>query len=451
MSRISRRRFLKCSAGGIAGLGAGSGVLSQPKLSRAASANDRIVMALIGCGGRGSSVARNFAARPDVEFACVCDVDPTRGVTTPKQLASRRGRTVKRVEEYERVFEDKDIDAVIVATPDHWHGPATVYACQAGKDVYVEKPPSHNVWEGRKMVEAARKYRRIVQVGTQNRSEPYVHRAFEYVQGDALGKIHLCKVFNLKSGGPHRQPPDSNPPPGLNYDRWLGPAPKRPFNRAHFHGGWHAYWAYSGGDMADDGVHQLDLARWLVGTDFPKAVHCSGGHLAWKDDREVPDTQVVTYDFDDLVMTFELTQWARYMSKTPGEIRGSDTFPYWPQNATRIELYGTKQLMIIGRHGGGWQVFTRDGKVVAQDYGRPGDRSHRDDFVSCVRSRKRPNADIEEGHRSACLVHLANVSYRVGGQKLTFDAKTESFVGHEPANRLLKRTYRKPYAIPEDV
>ncbi len=342
-------------------------------------------------------------------------------------------------------------DAVIVATPDHWHGLPTVLACQAGKDVYVEKPPSHNVWEGRKMVEAARKYNRVVQVGTQSRSAPYVVKALEYIRGGSLGKIPLCKVYNLKPGTFHREPPDSDPPDGVDYDMWLGPAPKRPFNRAHFHGGWHAYWAYSGGDMADDGVHQLDIARWLVGKGYPKAVHCSGGNFAFDDDREVPDTQVVTYDFEDLVMTFELTQYARYMSKTPGDVRMGDKFPYWPQNATRIELYGTKELMLMGRHGGGWQVFTKDGEVVAQEYGRFPDDPHKENFIECIRNRRLPNADIEEGHRSAILVHLGNISYRLGGRKLVFDAATETFVGDDEANALLKRTYRQPYVIPDVV
>jgi predicted dehydrogenase len=211
-------------------------------------------------------------------------------------------------------------------------------------------------------------------------------------------------------------------------------------------------WDFSGGDMADDGTHQLDIARWLTGKDYPKSVNCNGGKLAFPDDdREVPDTQVVTYDFDDLVMTFELSQWAPYMSKTPGSIRNSDQFPYWPQNATRVELYGTKEMMVLGRHGGGWQVFTGDGKIVSQAYGRRGDDPHRDNFIECIRSRQLPTGDIEEGHRSAVLVHLANLSYRLGGRELVFDARTESLVGDEEAKRLLKRIYREPFVIPDRV
>jgi len=451
MEKITRRRFLKNSVGSVMGVYAGTLALGAGRSLSATSANEKIVFGLIGLGGRGTSLMRTFLERPEVEFAYLCDVDERRGSGLVRGLKSRQKRTPKRVSNLRRVLDDKEVDAVIIATPDHWHGLATVLACQAGKDVYVEKPPSHNVWEGRKIVEAARRYKRLVQCGTQNRSAPYVHKALEYIKSGKLGKVPLCKVFNMKSGGAFHMRPDSEQPDGLDWNTWLGPTPKRPYNAGIHHGGWHSHWAFSGGDMADDGIHQLDIARWLVGKDYPKSVHCSGGNLAFHDDREVPDTQVVSYDFDGLVMTFELTQWAPYMSKTPGSIRGSDSFPRWPQNATRVEFYGTKEMMIVGRHGGGWQALTGGGKLVAQEYGRPGDAPHRDNFLECIRSRTLPSADIEEGHRSAILVHLGNISCRLGGRKLTFDAKTESFVGDEEANRLLKRTYRKPFVIPDVV
>jgi len=451
MKEINRRQFLSNSTKSVLGAYAGTLALTVKKSLSAASANEKIVFGSIGLGGRGRSLLRTFCERPDVEFAYLCDVDERRGGGLERGLESRQARKAKRVFDLRRVLEDKEVDAVIIATPDHWHGLATILACQAEKDVYVEKPPSHNVWEGRKMVEAARRYKRIVQCGTQNRSAPYVHKALEYIQSGKLGKIPFCKVFNLKSGGAWHMRPDSEQPEGLDWNRWLGPAPKRPYNERIHHGGWHCLWAFSGGDMADDGIHQLDIARWLVGKDYPKSVHCSGGNLAFDDDREVPDTQVVTYDFDGLVMTSELTQWAPYMSKTPGNIRGSNAFPDWPQNATRVEFYGTKEQMIMGRHGGGWQVFTSAGKVVAQEYGRPGDAPHRDNFIECIRSRKLPTADIEEGHRSAILVHLGNISCRLGGRELTFDPRTETFVGDDEANKLVKREYRKPFVILEQV
>jgi predicted dehydrogenase len=447
---MKRRAFLK-------GASLGAAALAFPRPARA-GAGDKVILGAIGIGGRCSTLIRGLSSRPDVEFACLADVDPSRGGEALKQLRDR-GQSPARVADFRRLLDDRAVDGVVIGTPDHWHGPAAILACQAGKHVYVEKPPSHNVWEGRKMVEAARRYRRAVQVGTQNRSAPYVRKALDYIRNGSLGKVHLVKVFNLKSGGgPFRAAPACEPPPGLDYDRWLGPAPARPFSPSHFHGSWHAWWDYSGGDMADDGIHQLDIARWLIGKDFPRAVTASGGKLAHPEsDAEVPDTQVVTYEYDDLLMTFELTEWAPYMDKIAGDIRDGDLFPYWPQCATRIEVYGTKGLMFLGRHGGGWQVFTRGkqvsrpGEVVAQEFGRFPDPDHQADFIDAIRKERLPNADIEEGHRSAVLVHLANIATRLGGRRLVFDGKTETIAGDPEANRLLKRDYREGYAVPEQV
>jgi len=449
MMGMSRRRFLDRSAKGALGFSAGTAALVMGRWARGAPASNKIRFGLIGCGGRGRSLARLFASRPDVECACLCDPDPNRARSEVRRLTPKGGKPPRAVSDFRQALEDKDLHAVIVATPDHWHALPTVLACQAGKDVYVEKPASYSIWEGRQMVKAARKFSCVVQVGLQNRSAPYVHKAVAYLRSGKLGKIPLCKVYNLKSGAPFRMPADSEPPKGVNYDLWLGPAPKRPFNRRRFHGGWYFLWDYCGGDMGNDGSHQLDVARWLIGKRAPRSVHCVGGNLAFDDDREVPDTQVATFEFGGTVMTFENTQYARYMSKTPGSIRGADKFPHWPQNATRIELYGTEALMILGRHGGGWQVFTGGGKVVAQEFGRQAHTEHLANWADCIRSRKRPNADIEDGHLSANLSHLGNISCRVGGRRLLFDAKTETFPGDDEANRLVKREPRKPYAFPK--
>ncbi len=452
---MERREFLSAS---LAGLATGAAALALPRPSRAAAPGDKVILAAIGLGGRCSTLVQGFSSRPDVEFAYLCDVDPRRGGDFLRHLSSTQKHAPARVSDFRRALDDQAVDAVIIGMPDHWHGPGTIYACQAGKHVYVEKPPSHNVWEGRKMVEAARRYRRVVQVGTQNRSAPYVRKALEYLKSGALGKVHLLKVYNLKSGGPFRAAGESPQPEGLDYDAWLGPAPRRPFSLSHFHGTWHAWWAYSGGDMADDGIHQLDIARWLAGKDYPRAVTASGGKLAYpQSDAEVPDTQVVTFEYDDLLMTFELTGWAPYMDKIAGDIRNGAGSPYWPQCATRIELYGTQGLMVLGRHGGSWQVFhkakqqSRQGELVAEERGRFPDPEHQADFIDAIRNDRRPNADIEEGHRSAVLVHLANIATRLGGRRLAFDAKTETIVGDPEANALVKRDYRKPYDVPDMV
>jgi predicted dehydrogenase len=321
--------------------------------------------------------------------------------------------------------------------------------------VYVEKPPTHNPWEGQQMIKAARKYERVVQVGTQNRSAPYNLEAKKLIEGGGLGRIHLCRVFNMKMQGNFRLPPDSSPPAGFDWNIWNGPAPARPYNAGIRGGGWHHLWDYSGGDAANDGVHQLDLARWLVGKDVPQSVHCSGGRFNSTGSAETPDTQIATYDFDDLIMTFELTLYTPYMLKTDGGVRANDLIPYWPQNATRIEIYGDQGVMYVGRHGGGWQVYVRpqnrEPVVQASRFGRFPDPEHKENFLQCIRTRELPNASPLEGDRSALLVHYANISYRTGGQKLVIDPATETFVGSPQAAELFRRQYRKPFEIPQEV
>jgi len=466
MERITRRCFLAKSGKGIAGAALAPMALSAgnpgrvlggaPKRERMRlgnpGANDRARVALIGCGGRGSYLARGMV-ECGARIIYLCDLHPGRLEKAAGFLSEVQSRRPKMVKDMRQVFEAKDVDAVIIATPDHWHGPATILACQAGKDVYVEKPHAHNIWEGRKMVEAARKYKRIVQVGTQNRSAPYTLAARNYIKSGKLGDIRLVKVYNLKSGGPFHLGDPGTPAEGFDWDAWLGPAGDRPYHQHIFRIGWHKLWDFSNGDMGDDGIHQIDLAMMLMGNPgIPAAASCSGGRLQYKgDDVEVPDVQIVSYDFNGFVMTFELTGYPRYMRKTTGTIRRSDKFPYWTQNATRIELYGSELMMTVGRHGGGWQVTTSGGKVVEQMYGRPPDAEHLQNFLECVKSRKRPNADIEIIHPGCTMVHLGNIAHRLGNQKLRFDPKTERFIGNNEANKLLKRKYRKKYEVPEDV
>jgi predicted dehydrogenase len=451
MPLITRRTFIAAST-------SGAGTLVISSAARAKPANEKVMLALIGCGGRGVSVALDFASRKDAEVACLCDLHEGRLAKAVKAIANRQAKEPTAVKEMRRVFDDKAIDAVIIATPDHWHAPASILACQSGKDVYVEKPPSHNLWEGRKMVEAARKYDRIVQVGTQNRSSPYNLAAREYIKSGKLGDIHLVKVFNLKSGSPFHLGANDNPPTGFDWQAWLGPAPSRPHNSRLFQGGWHQFWAYSGGDLADDGIHQIDLAMMLLGDpDLPRVVHGSAGRFAHRDDGEVPDTQVITYELPKLLLTFELTGWPPYMDKIAGDVRTGSEYPFWPQCATRIEIYGSKGLLYIGPHGGGWQVFerakrqSRPGEIIAQMHGRPGDAPHEQDFIDCIKSRKRPNADIEIGHQSISLVHLGNIAHRCGNQRLVFDAKSETFVESAVANKLLRRHNQTKYSVADEV
>jgi len=449
---INRREFLDRSAS--TGLGAGLTILASANSVRAAPANEKLIMAIVGCRGRGPALVNGFLDRGDCEFAYLADVYTARFSHADAIAKRQGGRRPKCVQDFRVALDDRSLDAVVAALPPHWHALATIWSCQAEKDVYVEKPPTHNCWEGRKMVEAARKYKRIVQVGTQNRSAPYNFAAKKFIEEGGLGKIHLCCVYQMRQWSrTFELAPDSDPPDGLDWDMWNGPAPARPFNPTIF-GRKTEFWDYGGGDIVGDGIHQLDLARWLCGVDYPRSVYSTGGRFASGGAGQVPDTQEVVYEFDDLLMTMQGTGFTPYMLKTPGEIRESDLFPYWPQNSTRIEIFGTEAMMLMGRHGGGWQVFVRpkDRQPVVKEqmYGRHPDPDHKENFVQCVRTRELPNADIEQGHRSAMLSHLGHISYRTG-RKLLIDRTTEQIIDDPEAMKLYKRQGRQPWIIPDKV
>jgi len=434
------------------GFGVAASVYGLSAGSKAAAQSDKLVVGIMGVGGRGTFLTGLFALRPDVEIAYICDVDTRKFQPAVKVVEEKQGKTPKTVVDFRRILEDKNVDAIVSATPDHWHGMATILACQAGKDIYVEKPASHSIWEGRKMVEAARKYNRVVQVGMQNRSNTYGRTARELIQSGKLGGVHLVRVYNMLNRKPVERIPDTAPPKELDWDLWLGPGPLRPYNPKYFQ---RVFWDFNGGLITDDGVHHLDLARIVLGVTYPKTVHHAGGRLHFNDLAETPDTTVATYEFDGLTLVFEETLWTPYMQKTPDNVRESLTqFPDWyPFNATKIEIYGSKGMMILGRQGGGWQLYDEGGSKIASDKQQHSEMqaAHVENFVSCIRSRNRPNADIEHGHISAALCHMANISFRVGNRKLEFDGSTETFVNDKEANHLLKRSYRDPWVVPEQV
>ncbi len=444
---MNRRDFLKHSV--AAGAAASAGLFSL----KARGANDRVIVGLMGAGGRGNFLVQEFAKRPDVEIRYIADPDSRRLEGTAKAVEGITKQRPKCVQDFRRMLEDAEVNAIINATPDHWHAPGTIFACQAGKDVYVEKPASHSIWEGRKMIEAARTHKRVVQVGAQGRSGDYCREAIAYAHSDKFGDIHLVRVLNSKPRGAFAKKPDlPGPPEGVDYDMWLGAAPLRPFNENRFHGGWNWYWDYSGGDIINDGVHQIDLARWLIGKDYPAFATAAGGKWGMPDDQDTPDTFCVNWDYDGLTMVFEQAQWAPYLNKTPLELRDVDEFPNWPFNGTRIEVYGTREMMYFGRHGDGWQAFGSDGKPVAGQPGKftPMNTGHIANFIDCIRSRNLPNGDIEQLHLSTLLCHYGNIAYRVG-RRVQIDAKTEGFLDDADANALVKRSYRAPWVIPDVV
>jgi len=442
MKSLNRREFVKSSLGILAA----STVF--PK-RRSIAANEKIIIGVMGLGGRGTYLAERFASRPDAEIAYLCDPDTRRFARARNVVGEAQDSMPKMVQDFRRILDDAGVNVLINATPDHWHALGSIMACQAGKDVYVEKPMAHNIWEGRKMIEAARKYKRIVQVGMQSRSAPYMKKAVDYVRSGKIGHIHLIRVFNMMKHPMMRKGPDRPVPEGFDYDMWCGPAPKLPYNPNR---SWLNQWEYSCGPIAGDAVHQIDLARYLFGDKpYPDTVSNTGGICALRDGREIPDTQLAAYEYGDFTLLFESALWMPYMKKTPYSIRDWDKFPNWPFSSTKIEVMGTEGFMYVGRHGGGWQAYDANGDLAHSEYGRQADKEHQDNFIDCIRTRKKPNTDVEQGHYSVLLCHLANISYRVGNKKLQLDAKTESFINLPEANKYLKRSYRQPWIIPEKV
>ncbi len=429
------------------GTAASLAVLGQTKSY--AGANDKIIVGVMGIGGRGTYLAEKFAERPDVEVAYLCDPDKRRFARARVAVEDAQDTEPKLVQDFRKILDDKDVDVLINATPDHWHGLGTIMACQAGKDVYVEKPMAHNIWEGRKMIEAARKYKRVVTVGMQSRSAPYVHKAKAYIDSGKLGNVYLVRVYNMMQHPFQKPSPDEPAPAAFDYDMWCGPAPKRPYNPSRR---WLSQWDYSCGPIAGDAVHQLDLARYLISDlPFPKAVSQVGRIDALKDGRDTPDTQLAMFEYDELTLTLEASLWTPYMKKTPSIVRDSDKLPNWPFSSTKVEVLGTEGFMYFGRHGGGWEAYNAAGDLVHSEYGRQADKEHQDNFIDCVRSRKRPNADVEIGHRTVLLCHMANISYRIGNQRLQLDAETETFKDNNQANEYIKRQYRQPWTLPDTI
>ena len=457
---MNRRNFVKHSVKTSLAFGAGVTLLQNSASVYGSPANDKINLGFVGMGGRGHALTGWFLKRPenDINFLYFCDPQQTKAESAAKMVVNTPlKQEPKVVDDIRNVLDDPKVDAVVCAMPDHWPALAAIWACQAGKDVLTEKPASHSAWEGQKMVDAARKYRRIVQHGTQTRSAPYAMAAKKYIEDGKLGKIHLCRVFSQKEeGGNFKLGPTAEPPKGVDWSRWLGPASMRPFSPSYLiPNHWHHLWDFSSGDMIVDGIHQIDLARWVLGLDLPKTVYSNGGRFFEEGDAQTPDTQITTYEYDNLMMTFEMTLYTPYMLKSDPEVRNGDLFPLWLQNTTRIEIYGSEGMMMLGRHGGGWVVFvrpkTRQPVVKDSMYGRYPDPEHVDNFVSCIRSRERPNADIETGHRSTLLAHYATISYKLGGEKLTINREDGTILDNPATQKYFKREYRKPFEVPEDV
>ena len=416
--------------------------------------NDRIVLALIGAGSWGTNLILNVTdINQNVFVKYVCDVDDTRGGMAISELEKKQKVKPVRVRDMRRVFEDQEVDGVIIATPQHWHALATIWACQAGKDVYVEKSISLNIGEGQKMIEAAMKYERVVQCGTQNRSSEYVRLARDYIKSGQLGDVVAVNVMGLLNGPlPFNEKKGEKTPDTIDWNMWLGPAPEVPYsvsrNKSNLF-----YWDYSGGlALGNDAMHQVDLARIVLDDPgFPTSVYCAGGRYQFDDQRDAPDYQMTTFDYGNFVLTVQTGEFAPYMLKTSPEIRFGDGFPEWKQNSTKIEIYGTKGKMYVGRMGGGWQVYDKERQIAAQASGLFPLKTHLGNYLDCIRTRNQPNGNIVEGHKSATLVHLANLSYRSGKKQLYFSGEHETVTNDQKANKLAMGTSRKGFEIPAEV
>ncbi len=418
------------------------------------SANDTIVVALIGAGAWGTNlIMQAVETGENIMVKYVCDVDDTKGGFAISELEKKQKTKPIRIRDMRKVFDDKEVDAVFIATPEHWHALATIWACQAGKDVYVEKPASHNIVEGQKMIEATMKHERIVQVGTLNRSAKEALSAKNYIDSGELGEIVAVNIKSLWGGPiPLNKKENSEAPDSIDWNMWLGPAPLVPYNVTR-NKSWHYFWEYGGGEaMTNQVIHQLDMVRLILpNPGFPSSVFCLGGRYFIDDNRDIPDYQMATFDFGKYVMTIEAGQCTPYMIPSPPEVRYGEAFPNWDISGTRVEILGTKRMMFIGRMGGGWQVFEKGGGIVAQQTAFYPLQNHLHNFFDSIRSRKKPNADIVESHISSVLVHLANLSYRVGCKHLIFSPETETILNNSKAQEMTFYEYRKGFEMPKNI
>jgi predicted dehydrogenase len=479
MKKMNRRSFLaSASTGAVA--------MSIPARSWAqvlGSADD-IRVAVVGFGGRGQSHIGGLSKLKGVRLAGLCDVDTT-VLGKEQQKWKDKGVDVKGYTDMRKLLESKEVDVISIATPNHWHALSSIWAIQAGKDVYVEKPVSHNVWEGRKIVEAARKHGKIVQTGTQSRSTQGLAECFAWLKEGNLGKIKLARGLCYKPRPSIGKVDGPQPvPPAVDYDLWCGPAPVKPIMRKQFHYDWHWIWDTGNGDLGNQGIHQMDIARWALGyNELSPRVFSVGGRLGYVDDGQTPNTQIVLHDYPTPLI-FEV----RGLPANPGD-KGMD------------KIHGTSVGVIIECEGGYVVVpsytaataFDKEGNKV-KDF--KGSSDHFQNFIDAVRSRKHTDlkADILEGHLSSALCHTGNISYLLGkeagpdeikstikndknlqeafgrmeehlgrnkvdltatkatlGVFLKMDPKTEKFIGNEKANQLLTREYRKPFVVPEKV
>ncbi len=455
----SRRAFIRKTTMSTTGLTLGGSALSFAAKSyrRIRGANDRIHMSVIGVRGQGNGHLRRWSglAKDDnVYVKTICDVDRRLFDERVKEVAEIQMEKPGTEVDMRRVFEDPDIDAVSIATPNHWHALATIWAVQAGKDVYVEKPACHNLFEGRKMIEAGRKYNQIVQVGFQNRSIPQVRKAIQFLHNGGIGDVHMARGLCFKPRDSFGNAPKSTPPSEVDYDLWLGPAQWRPYRETMFHYNWHWHWDTGNGDIGNQGPHQFDIARWgLQKDEHPVKIHSCGAYYKFEDcSQQTPNTQTATFEYaDGKILQFEVRGLYSGGEAGLGVKIGNLFFG----SEGWMEINGSKWKSYLGRKnepGPGSDSEGGTDEVVGY-LAAPGGGGHYRNFISAIRSRNMEDltCDIYDGYLSSCLPLLANISYRLGGVGLEFNGSTERFVNHRAADDMLTREYRDPFIVPDKV
>lgn len=426
MSKTTRRRFIQTTAA------IGLSATSYTRLARAAVGPQRPVVGFVGCGGRSKSLFAGF--QNDAEIAWACDPDESR----LKEFQQKSGAH-QTTRDLRHLLDDKSVDAVVIATPDHWHAPAAIMACNAGKHVYVEKPASHNMREGRLLVEAARRNKVVVQHGTQSRNNPLIVDAMSRLREGAIGNVLMARGWNVqrRANIGHAQP--SSPPHGVDYDTWVGPAPFVPFQSNRFHYNWHWWYNFGTGDIGNDGTHEIDIARWGLGVEgLPASASAVGGKYYFDDDQQFPDTATCAFQWNGngsvgerKQLIFEMRIWSRNL----------------PYNCdTGIEFYGSQGMLFVSKRGK-LQIWDDSNKRVEIDSDRRNalklPKNHQVDFLQAIAEDRKPTADIATaGHDSVALVHLANISVRTG-RSLQIDPAGQSITGDDEARKMLGRKYRE--------
>ena len=427
----SRRSFIKKSVVATA-------ALTIPSIipAHAFGANDRVNAAVLGVNGRGKDHIKGLMEQPNVEITTFVDPDLNVANQRAKEFETKYGKKVAVVQDLRKAFDDKNIHVVTVATPNHWHSLATIWACQAGKDVYVEKPGSHNIWEGRKMVEAAHKYDRIVQHGVQLRSSVAIREAIQLLRDGYIGNVYMARGLVFRKRGDIGNKPNEPVPEGLDYDIWTGPAPKRPFTRNIVHYNWHWHWDYGNGDVGNQGIHETDLCMWGLDVGLPNKITAMGGKFLFDDCKETPELLSSVYHYPDQkkIIQFEVRPW--YTNAEDGSSVGNI-------------FYGDKGYMVIKGYDT-YETFLGDNKEPGKKNKAGGD--HFKNFIEAVRAHdpKMIHAPVESAHLASALAHLGNIAYRTG-RVLNFDPKAEKFINDPEADKYLSINYRAPFIVPNKV